>query len=279
MEEVDVGRLATGEMALLDRIETYLDAVPRSAADAEPAGPFTLFRPRGPWPYYARPRLGLREPISADDVRLLRIHQRELGLPETIEWVVETTPTLSEAARKAGLTVVEYPLMVLESGAQRTVEPPDGIAVRFVAHNDPDFARAHAVAAVGFGASGTAIGPEGGAERDLKASSTPAATVEFMRSRARNGFSISAAAFDENGPISVGTHQPVGAVTEVVGVATLPAARRRGLGAAVTTALVRDAFARGVTTVFLSADGDDVTRVYARLGFRRVGLAGAAERT
>ena len=75
------------------------------------------------------------------------------------------------------------------------------------------------------------------------------------------------------GPVAAGTHQPVGDVTEIVGVATLPAVRRQGLGGAVTGALVEDALAHGVETVFLSAGSEDIARVYARLGFRRIGTA------
>ena len=77
----------------------------------------------------------------------------------------------------------------------------------------------------------------------------------------------------EYGPAATGMHQPVDGVTEVVGVATLPAVRRQGLGGAVTGALVEDALARGVSTVFLSAGSDEIARVYARLGFRRVATA------
>ena len=65
-------------------------------------------------------------------------------------------------------------------------------------------------------------------------------------------------------------------MTEIVGVATLPSARRRGLGTAVTAALVADARASGVSTIFLSAASDDVARVYERLGFVRVGHSGLA---
>ncbi len=73
------------------------------------------------------------------------------------------------------------------------------------------------------------------------------------------------------GPVAAGMHQPVEGVSEVVGVATLPAVRRQGLGGAVTGALVEDALARGATTVFLTAGSEDIARVYARLGFRRIG--------
>ena len=44
--------------ALLRRLETYYDAVPRGRADPQEIGPFTLFVARSGWPYYARPRLG-----------------------------------------------------------------------------------------------------------------------------------------------------------------------------------------------------------------------------
>ena len=64
-------------------------------------------------------------------------------------------------------------------------------------------------------------------------------------------------------------------MTEIVGVATLPSARRRGLGAAVTAALVDDARRGGADIVFLSAGSDDIARVYGRLGFERVGTAGS----
>jgi predicted GNAT family acetyltransferase len=75
----------------------------------------------------------------------------------------------------------------------------------------------------------------------------------------------------------VGSHQPAGGVTEIAGVGTLPSARRRGLAAAVTSELVRDAIDRGIEVVYLAAADDDVARVYHRLGFRRIATALVAE--
>jgi predicted GNAT family acetyltransferase len=77
--------------------------------------------------------------------------------------------------------------------------------------------------------------------------------------------------------VCVGAHQPVGEVSEVVGVATLPAFRRQGWAGAVTHALVADARERGVRTVFLSAADDAVARVYQRVGFGDIGEVCAAE--
>ena len=263
--------------AVLERIEVYLDAAPRSATQPEAVGKFTLFRPLGPWRFYARPRLGLAEPIDRDDVDGLRSRQRELSLPEKIEWVVEMAPSLAGAAHESGLAIHQYPLLALLGRGGASIETPAGVEIRLVDAGDEQFAHAHAVANVGFGAAGTQVGPEGVKERDESAAAMKPATLDFMRERASRGLSVSYAAFDESGPIGVGTHQPVAGATEIVGVATLPSARRRGIAAALTAALVADALGRGVGTVFLGADSDDVARVYERVGFTRIGSTGAAE--
>ena len=79
---------------LLARLEAYYDEAPRANADPEEHGPFTVFVSRGGWPYYARPRLGLDHEVTADDVRSVLARLEELGLPPSIEWVHDTTPSL-----------------------------------------------------------------------------------------------------------------------------------------------------------------------------------------
>ena len=81
-----------------------------------------------------------------------------------------------------------------------------------------------------------------------------------------------------DGVLATGRTLPLDGVTEVMGVATLPCARRQGLAAAVTAALVADARALGVRTVFLTASSPAVARGYERVGFRRVGTGWAADR-
>ena len=80
-----------------------------------------------------------------------------------------------------------------------------------------------------------------------------------------------------SGCVAVGGYQHALGVAEIVGLATLPALRRRGLAAAVTARLAVLAAERGLATVFLSAQDDDVARVYERIGFTRIGTAGLAE--
>jgi predicted GNAT family acetyltransferase len=101
--------------------------------------------------------------------------------------------------------------------------------------------------------------------------------VADLRERLRAGRSVLAAAYGGGAPLAVGIHQPAGGVTEIAGVGTLPAHRRRGLAAAVTSALVADALDRGVEVVFLSAADGDVARVYRRLGFAPIATAMIAE--
>ena len=95
-----------------------------------------------------------------------------------------------------------------------------------------------------------------------------------MRDRLGAGLTAMAIAEDAvDGAVSAGSHQPSGDVVEVTGIATLPAARRRGIGLAVTGQLVEDARERGASLVFLSAADDAVARLYGRVGFRRLGTA------
>jgi GNAT superfamily N-acetyltransferase len=195
----------------------------------------------------------------------VRARQRELGQPECFEWVHEVTPSLIDAVQAVGLEALAAPLMVMEE----FIAPAHDPRVRLLERDDPSLAPARAVADVAFGHGGTAVGAEGPAERD--AAVKPA--LDFLRDRLRRRLTVTAAAETDDGIVASGSHQPVGDVTEVVGVATLPSARRQGLGAAVTGALVADALAHGTEIVFLSAGSEEIARVYGRLGFRRIGTA------
>jgi GNAT superfamily N-acetyltransferase len=247
----------------LSAIDAFLDAVPRALATTEEIGPFTLFVSQGPWPYYARPRLGGVPGFTAGDVDAVRARQRALGLPETFQWVHETAPSLRAAMT---LPVIAVPLLILDE-----LPALDGTKVRLLSADDPLLPVALAVEQVGFRAPGTAVGLEGAPERD--AAQIPPPTLAMVRDRIRAGTSVTAVAETDDGPVAVGTLRPLGDTAEIVAVATLPAARRQGLAAAITGALVQHALAHGIETLFLSAADDDVARVYERLGFRRAATA------
>ena len=257
---------------LLERIEAYFDAAPRASADVEEHGALSLFVSRIPWRYYGRPRLGLAHDVGADDVAAVRARQRELGVREAFEWVHETTPSLVGAATAAGLEVTQVPLLALDAGAWRPAPPPAGVTVRMLGADDPALAAAQGAVELAFATPGTAVGAAGPAQRDV--ASAGLGDLSFLRERLRRGLTAMAVAESEaEGALAAGSHQPVGGVSEVVGIGTLPSARRRGIGAAVTGRLVEHARERGAELVFLSAADDDVARTYERLGFRRIGTA------
>lgn len=260
---------------LLERIDRYLDAAPRTGARAETIGPFTLFlnEDRG-WRYYARPTPGAGG-VDVGALRAVRERQRALGQPEAFEWIDELVPEVSSAAEADSMRVVHHPLMVLATDGLETPAPPDGADVAIV-DADEDLAALSAVAEVGFATRGTDVGDAGAAEAAAAARTQNPGTIAFQRERILAGLTVVAAARVSGVAAAVGSHQPLDGSSEVVGVATLPSFRRRGLGSAVTATLVADALERGVETVFLSADDDDVARVYEHVGFRRVGTAGAA---
>jgi predicted GNAT family acetyltransferase len=146
-----------------------------------------------------------------------------------------------------------------------------------LAGDQDDLVALTAVAMVGFGNPGTDAGDIGVDALAGAAAATDPGIIAFTRERMRAGATVTVAAYVDGMPVSVGSHNPCDGATEIVGVATLPAYRRRGIGAAVTSALIGDAIERGIETICLSAGSLDVARVYAQAGFRQVGEVGAAE--
>lgn len=245
--------------SVLPVLERFYDAVPRPVADESVVGGFSLFVARQGWPYYARPRLGA-SPSHPDEVRDVLEEQRRLGVPRSLEWVHETTPSLLTAARAAGMRVQEHPLLVLD-GAVRD-DPVAGVEVTVLQPDDPGFRGARAAVSAGF--AGT---------DDL----TVEPVQQWITARVRDGLMQVAGAFAGQAPIGGGSHQRRDDVSELTGIATLPSWRRRGVGAAVTRTLAEDAVRAGARTVFLSAGDNAVARVYERVGFVRVGTACVAD--
>ena len=264
--------------SVLQRLEDYFDAVPRSSCDVEDIGGFTLFVARSGWPYYARPRRGVSQ-TSADDVRRVLERQQELGVPRKFEWIDEVSPQVTRAVSEAGLEVERMPLLTLVG------EPvgPDAAARMLTPDDTETIALARAAVSLGFEHGGTASGPAGVAERDTLVADPAETGLTTLLERMAAGRiwmgAVWAPGEEQVGPVGGGSYAPVGGVAEIAGVAVLPAYRRRGLAAQLTCALARHALSNGMTTVFCSAQSAAVARVYEGVGFRRVGTACAAELT
>lgn len=244
------------DASLLAEIETYYDTVPRAASTTEEVGPFTLFvaGPEVGWPYYARPRLGEDHAFTPDDVRRVLARQDELGLPRTIEWVDEVTPTLFPAVVAAGESAGRFPLLALPE----PVEVADGGRTQVLAADDADLALA-------VGAVHAAFAGE---------DEITARPVGRRAEMIREGHLVEVAAYDADGRlVGGGSAAPRGTTAELMGIGVPPAHRMAGTGTAITRALVRACREVGVRTVFLSAGNDAAASIYRRVGFQDVGTA------
>lgn len=257
-------------------LDAYFDAAPRWDADAIEAGAFTLFVGRAAFGYYARPAVRHRGPIGPDDLAALEKVCAERDVPLEIEWVAETHPELAEIAATYGLETRSHALMVASAGDVETVKI-EGVTIRIADPEEAAIKTGRAVADVSFIFGGTGVGANGPTQRDERTSQQSPELIAHLRERGRQGRTITAVAEDAGGVLATGSYQPTDGRAEILAVATLPSARRRGIAGALTGLLARHALDNGVHTVLLSAQDDDVARVYKRIGFRRVGATGAAE--
>jgi predicted N-acetyltransferase YhbS len=259
---------------LLDCIERYFAAAPLPDARIDAVGALDVPIGDPSWPYPARPRIG-EGPVTADDVRAAVALQESAGLPAALEWVPEHSPETAAAARAAGLTVEELPLLIAVDPVELLL--PTGVRLYVVGAEDPQLPRYQGVAATAFANPGA---PSDLVDVPVDTSAAARARTDVLRERIASGRTVMMVAVADGQPVAVGSHQPVdidGAeVSEVVGVATLPRLRGRGVGAAMASALVAHA-TETADMVFLAAGDDDVARVYERVGFARLATSAVAD--
>jgi GNAT superfamily N-acetyltransferase len=140
--------------------------------------------------------------------------------------------------------------MALDPAAFRPALAPAGVELRIAGPADLDLVAAIDATAFGgeAGASASWMGPGLGAD----------------------GFRVVVASF-EGVPVatatSVVTNDWAGPAVGLFGVAVVPQARRRGIGAAVSSWLLEHAFADGARLAHLNPDTEEAARLYTRLGF------------
>jgi GNAT superfamily N-acetyltransferase len=140
--------------------------------------------------------------------------------------------------------------MTLEADALRPAELPAGVGVRLAVPDDLETV----------------------AEIDARAfaGNTADSSAWMAPTLGAAGFRVAIASL---GGIPVGTATAVatdewgGPAVGLYGVAVVPDARRRGIGAALSAWLLARAFAEGAAFAHLNADTEDAARVYRRLGF------------
>ena len=241
------------DRVLLERINDYLNTVPRWRCNVLEVGPFDVFLNRGggnPWISYARPKRNLAGDLTGH-IQNVRATMSSRGYVPRWEYIEDLHGELTPALVTAGFPVPEVrPLMVLESNVPAPI--PRGVEIR-VMTSDEELTAASKVQMRGFGM----------AEED------EAFDLRILR---KGGMRV-LAAFADGIPVAAGVHTGVNGVTELAGIATLEGYRRRGIGAALTAALAQDANEQGCDLIFLSAGDEVIACTYARAGFQTIGRA------
>lgn len=227
----------------------------------------TVLLPAGPWPMYAVPDPGWA-PDRADLRAALDV-LRAYDLPPAIEWVEESAPALAGIISSdplIDLQVSRHPLLVCDDPAaimtaELAADIAGAVTIDLVGIDDRDRGDVLRVPAVAF------------ATDDAEIDETPDDVADFHARRLASGTHLTAAArIAGTGPVSAGSAQIEADGAEIVAVGTLPAWTGRGLGSAVCTMLAMASFDRGVAYVYLSATDGRVAKLYARIGFRQVGV-------
>lgn len=187
---------------------------------------------------------------AAGHIEAARTEADELGTPFSITVREERTPAVEAAAVGLGFAPTQrMPGMVVTPDELNAVDAPDLRVIRV--ETADGLAEALAVAAAGFGVPAELIA----AAYALEVSELEGVAYYVARAGERD--------------VATAMGFTIGDATAIFSVATVPEARGKGYGAAVTLAAVRDGFAAGARFAALqsSAMGE---RVYARLGFREV---------
>jgi ribosomal protein S18 acetylase RimI-like enzyme len=188
---------------------------------------------------------------SADPDAVAGLLERvcEAKVPHCLQLRPDSAPELAELATELGMTRADdMPLMVLEgTGGVRAVDAPSGLAIRRLA---PAEAAVHAdLAAAGF---------EDAAEH-FRQLVTPALL---------NGQGIRCYVGELDGEsVTTGLGATGDGAVGIFNIATPPAFRRRGYGAAVTARVIEDGARDGARWAWLQSS-DAGYGVYERLGFR-----------
>ncbi len=252
----------------IQEIQAYFREAARRQLEAVEIPPFTLFfHPvdARPWLNYAVPEAPCGDGLDRILPRLEAAFRGRRRAPR-FEFLDAFAPALAPSLRAAGYTHEGHPrAMTLAPEDLRTPRVPPGLTLRFVGPVGP---AAMARRFLAFQRSLFGLGgPAGVTQTDADVFLAGLGEGRALLARL-DGHVVATGMF---------TH-PLAGLSEVVGVATLEAFRRRGIGAAVTHAAAAAAFARGASAVLLSAADARAARMYARLGFNDAGALAVLSR-
>jgi predicted GNAT family acetyltransferase len=238
---------AEAERADAARVQAFL----RARAGVR-SGPFSiLFSPSdaGLYANYAVPDDDA-QPTEAEVAALEAAFQIRDRTPR-LEYAPDAAAAVEAALIAAGFLVeLRPPLMVCNAAPVRPAPPPEDFDLWFV-EDEVDLSQAVRVQAEAYDGD-----PD---------------DFQWLRDLPGKGGRVAAARHRRSGEMAgVGAFvTPFAGVTEVVGIATRPAFRRRGLAQAMTSMLTEAAFSAGCRMTWLSAAGEAQSNIYARTSYVR----------
>lgn len=241
------------------RVQGYVHVKARAGRESLVVGGFTLYLPMG----NETDGVGLALPNLPDSAlspsvleRIERIAAKR-GHTVCFHWLDCFAPGLAASLVEAGYGVQEStPLLVCQPG--QVISPAtEPLEMVTVSADSPleDVAENWNINAQGFDPSATLA--------------QPADVQDFRRILDKSrAFTARLAGMGVSAGMYTDIHD---GVTELVGIATLQAYRRRGFGGALTAFSTRTAFANGASLAFLTAASEEASRVYQRVGFQPFG--------
>ena len=237
-------------------VQSHTRTLAQRSPDHLRIGPFTV-RHNPDWQLkyanYAIPDQGA-EPTAADVQALIAAFRERDRMPR-LEYLPSGAPAVEPALLAAGFTVENRaPILACALGDLLPPKPVDALVIAEPA-TDAEFDAAARVQHHGYGGTGE---PEGG-------------EAAWLRDAAAGGGVAALATVDGVPAGAGGCSVPVDGLTELAGLAVADTFRRRGIGAALSAHLTATAFARGCRVVWLEPGDADVERIYAGIGYRRIG--------
>lgn len=241
----------------MDRIQSYLRYAASQQRDTEQIGPFLgTFNRHSTSPYlnYAIPDDDAIPSIA--DVEALIAAYEKHGRKPRLEYVATLAPAVESALTSAGFTIEgRLPLMTCTPGSEQVLPIPPDIEL-IVPVSDAEMLATVAVQNEAYGESAPSL-------EDAK---------RLRDSLVEGSIAVLARVAATGEPTGAGVCTvPGNQTTEVAGIGVRVGFRRRGIAAALTTRLVREAFAAGVTVAFLMAAHEEEVRIYTRAGFSTTG--------
>ena len=239
------------------RIQSYLRIAASYQRDTERIEPFLATFSRSsdnPFLNYAIPDDNAT-PSPVDIAALIAVYEERLRQPR-LEYVPQLAPAVEGVLIDAGFCVEgRLPLMTCTPKSVQSLPVPPGIEL-ILPVSDADLLATISV------------------QNEAYAAPPPdsSAISRFRNSLEAGGIAVLARMTETGEPVGAGICSiPGNQTTEIAGIGVRAAFRRQGVAGALTTRLVQEAFAVGISVPFLMAAHEAEQRIYARAGFSVVG--------